>query len=40
MAADDEVPPTIYHLGTKEAWEAAVAAGRDYFTDSLEKVNR
>lgn len=33
-----EVPSTIYHLAAKEEWEAAVAAKRDYFTDSLEKV--
>lgn len=33
-----EVPPTIYHLASKAEWEAAVAAQRDYFTESLEKV--
>lgn len=38
MAAQGEVPATIYHLAAEAEWEAAVAEQRDYFTDSLEKV--
>lgn len=35
MSSPPQAPPTIYHLGEKPLWEAAVAEQHDYFTESL-----